>query len=75
MSSFKKYEEAIACYDKALKIKPDYASAWFGKGSAFSSLGKYKEALKSFDKTKQTDPTFVSTRHFIATYHFTKERL
>ncbi|WP_353572711.1 tetratricopeptide repeat protein [Candidatus Albibeggiatoa sp. nov. BB20] len=27
-----KYEEAIASYDKALKIKPDYALAWYNRG-------------------------------------------
>jgi tetratricopeptide (TPR) repeat protein len=30
----KEYEAAIASYDQALKIKPDYHEAWYNRGNA-----------------------------------------
>ena len=29
-----KYEEAVASYDKALEIKPEFADVWYNKGMA-----------------------------------------
>jgi len=34
------YEEAIWCFDKALKINPRYIVTWTGKGYAFYKLRK-----------------------------------
>jgi tetratricopeptide (TPR) repeat protein len=39
-----KYEKAIECCDKALKIDPDFMEAWYNKGRALAELGKYEEA-------------------------------
>ncbi len=46
----KDYEGAIASYDKALKIKPDYDVAWYNRGVVLYTLGKLEEAIASFDK-------------------------
>jgi protein O-GlcNAc transferase len=32
LNELKRYDEAIAHYDKALSLKPDYAEAWSNKG-------------------------------------------
>jgi len=45
-----KYDEALKAYDKAIKIKPDFAEAWYNKGVALGNLGLYNEALKAFNK-------------------------
>ena len=45
-----KYEEAIASYDKAIAIKPDYHEAWYNRGFALGRLKKYEEAIASYDK-------------------------
>jgi tetratricopeptide (TPR) repeat protein len=39
------YEEAIACYDKAREIHPNYLDACGNKGLALESLKKYEEAI------------------------------
>ena len=52
----KKYERAIIGFDKAIKIKSNYADAWFGRGFALSELGKYQEALESYNKTLEFKP-------------------
>ena len=40
-------EEALAAYNKALEIKPDYAEAYYNMGNALLAKGKAEE-----DKTK-----------------------
>ena len=37
-----RHEEAIECYDKALKINPQYAMAWRNKGVALKDLRRTK---------------------------------
>ena len=51
-----KYGEAIRAYDKAIKINPQLAKAWLGKGSALQNQGKYVEAIKIYDKLIQQNP-------------------
>ncbi|MGB8700825.1 MAG: tetratricopeptide repeat protein, partial [Thermosynechococcaceae cyanobacterium] len=52
------YEDAVASYDEALKIKPDYYQAWYGRGWAFYQLGRYEEAIASYDKALQFKPDY-----------------
>ena len=54
-----KYEEAIATYDKAIEIDPQYADAWNNKGSALGCLGKYEEAIAAYDKAIEIDPQYA----------------
>jgi tetratricopeptide (TPR) repeat protein len=49
-------EEAIASYDKALEIKPDYHEAWLQSGHALVKLGRLEEAIASFDKALEFKP-------------------
>ncbi len=48
--------EAIACYDAALGLAPDYVEAINNKGNAYASIGKFPEALAAFDKAIQMKP-------------------
>ena len=55
MHELKRYDEAIACYDKALSLKPDYAEGWFNKAVLNLSLKKYQAGWGNYDwrlKTK-----------------------
>ncbi|MBW9221687.1 protein kinase [Methanothermococcus sp. SCGC AD-155-C09] len=54
-----KYNEAIECYDKALKIDPNYVDAWYNKGVALKNLGKYNEAIMCYDRVLEIDPGYV----------------
>jgi tetratricopeptide (TPR) repeat protein len=51
-----RYEEAIVCYDKALRLHPRFASAWAGKGLASNSLGRYLDAIGCYDEALRLDP-------------------
>lgn len=47
------YEEAIASYDKALRLKPDFSQAWFNRASILYQVGKYRESLISYERALQ----------------------
>jgi tetratricopeptide (TPR) repeat protein len=49
----KQYGKAIASYDQALKLQPNFAQAWDNRGRAFATLGQYEEAIASYDKALQ----------------------
>ncbi|MBW4595471.1 MAG: tetratricopeptide repeat protein [Brasilonema angustatum HA4187-MV1] len=50
------FEGAIASYDKALTIQPDYYQAWFNRGNALSYLERKEEAIASYDKALTIQP-------------------
>jgi tetratricopeptide (TPR) repeat protein len=47
---------AIASYDKALEIKPDFHEAWYNRGIALGNLGRYEEAIASWDRALEIKP-------------------
>ena len=51
-----RYEEALACFDKALAVNPKLGEAWCNKGSVLSRLGKCEEALACLDKALAINP-------------------
>jgi tetratricopeptide (TPR) repeat protein len=52
----KRYDEAIANYDKALKIDPYRASTLLFKGVILAILGQYYEAIGCYEQALETDP-------------------
>ncbi|NEQ70266.1 MAG: tetratricopeptide repeat protein [Symploca sp. SIO2D2] len=49
-------QEALASYDQAIKLQPDYYQAWGNRGNVLSNLGQYQEALVSFDQAIKLQP-------------------
>jgi tetratricopeptide (TPR) repeat protein len=47
---------AIASYDEAVKIKPDYHQAWYNRGNALRNLGQFEEAVASYDEAMKIKP-------------------
>ena len=45
-----RYDEALAAYDQALALKPDYAEALNNRGSALQQMKRHEEALASYDR-------------------------
>ena len=45
-----KLQEAVASFDRAIQLKPDYPDAYSNRGIALEQLGQPDEALKSYDK-------------------------
>jgi tetratricopeptide (TPR) repeat protein len=50
------YNQAIASWDKALKINANLPEAWHNRGSALGRLGDYEAAVKSFQSALALDP-------------------
>jgi tetratricopeptide (TPR) repeat protein/S1-C subfamily serine protease len=58
-----KYEDAIAAFDEAIKIKANFYQAWYAKGLALKSKKQYKQAVAAFkkavdSKAKTDNPDF-----------------
>jgi tetratricopeptide (TPR) repeat protein len=55
-----RYEDAIVCFGKAIKLKPDSYKAWNNRGYALVRLGRDDEAIESFDKALGMKPDYAS---------------
>jgi tetratricopeptide (TPR) repeat protein len=56
LANSRRYREAIACFDKAIEINPNYAMAWSEKGLSLHNLGNNEEAIECFDKSLELNP-------------------
>ena len=45
-----RYEKAVASFNRAIEINPNYEPAWYNKGIALEKLGCYLQAIACFDK-------------------------
>jgi len=57
-----RYEEAIACYDKALENDPRLDKAWSNKGTISYNLGRFEEAIACFNKALEINPNSKKAR-------------
>lgn len=55
-----RYQDALARYEKAVNIRPEYAQAWNGQAKTLYELKEYKEALAAYDKAIQLEPDYLS---------------
>ena len=53
-----KEKEALADFDKVLKIKPEYMAVLISKAEMYYSLGKYTEAITAYERCKEVDSQF-----------------
>lgn len=58
-NELKQPDKALACFDQALALKPDYAEAYDKRGNALHDLGRLDEALASYDKALALNPGFA----------------
>ncbi|KAI9360280.1 hypothetical protein BD770DRAFT_385224 [Pilaira anomala] len=53
------YNEAIVCFQKALRADTSDVRCWEGLAEAYSRAGRFVAALKAFERATQLDPTSV----------------
>ncbi|MBW4691158.1 MAG: tetratricopeptide repeat protein [Lyngbya sp. HA4199-MV5] len=53
-----RYKEALAAYDKALELDPDYYEVWNHRGVALGNLQLYTAAIAAFDKALELKPDY-----------------
>ncbi len=54
----RRYEDALAAYDKALELRPDDAETWINRAIALRNLQRYEEAMASHDRALQLNPDY-----------------
>lgn len=55
-----RYNEALAAYEEAIRLNPNYAAAYNNKGNALYILKHYEEAISSIEQAIRLDPKYVS---------------
>jgi len=59
LSQLGQFKKAIPDFNKAIKLKNNYADPYFNKGFAYANLGEINEAIKNFDKAIEIQPKYV----------------
>ena len=54
-----KYQQAIASYDFAIRLKPDFSTAYNNRGIAFQKIAQFEEAIASFDGALKCQPAYA----------------
>ena len=57
------FEEAMACYRQALRLRPDYPEAHFNLANVLAGEGKFAEAVPSFREAVRCRPDYVNAHH------------
>jgi len=47
------------CFDRAIRLKSEYAEAWYNKGEAMRRQDKFIEAIFHFNKAIEIDPSHI----------------
>ena len=55
LSGLGRVQEAVTCFEEALKINPKHAEAWFRKGLALRSLGRASEGDRCLENARAMD--------------------
>lgn len=55
-----RHEEALLCFEQALRLAPDDPGALSLRGYSLDSIGRYREAIECFDKILETQPKEVN---------------
>ncbi len=55
-----KSEEAITCFDKALKLNPNETNALYNKGNVLVKLGKFGDAMNAYQRLLNIDSRSVN---------------
>ena len=67
------YNNAVRAYQKAIRINPNYALAYFNLGLLNSQRGNFNDALKQFGKAIEIDPLFAEAYRNTAIIYYMTE--
>ena len=66
MKELGKLDEAIACYRRALELKPDYATAHYNLGSGWEQSGDFQAQEDSYRAALRHNPHFALAHYNLA---------
>ena len=59
LRSCKRFDEALAAFDRAIALKSDYAEAHNGRGIVLASVGRFDQALVSLESAIAVKPSYA----------------
>lgn len=63
LKGLRRFDEAVASYDAAIALDPEYAEAPYNRGNALQELGRFDDALASYDRAIAIRPRYTPA-HF-----------
>ncbi len=63
-------KKAIEYLSNAIKLQPDYASAYYNRGNAYYGLGQYQRAIKDYSEAIRLKPNDVDSHYNRANAYF-----
>jgi len=67
----KRYKEALASFDKAIALKPDYVECYNSRGLVLQELGRFADAQAAFNKAIALKPDFAEAHWLGCSYVIT----
>jgi tetratricopeptide (TPR) repeat protein len=67
------YDQAIACFDKAIRIEPRFAEAYCNRGTAYYEKGQYDAAISDFSRAIEIEPGFAEAYYNRAVAYYDKQ--
>jgi tetratricopeptide (TPR) repeat protein len=61
-----KLNDAVVCFQKAVRLKPEFAEAYNNLGNALYALGQINEALENYKQAIQHKPTYAEAFYNLA---------
>ena len=55
------YDEAIRCFDEAIRLSPAFGYAYYGRGFSLHRKGEFENALKDFDQAIRLQPSYAES--------------
>ena len=52
------YDHAIEDYSRAIRLRPDYADAYYGRANIYNELGDTEKAMADFNAAIRIKPDF-----------------
>ncbi len=74
-ASLSQFDEALAAYQKALKIKPDTAAALTNVGVVYYQQGKFDDAAQQMLKALAIDPNDAETHYMLGATYVQQQKL
>ena len=66
------HDRAIADFDEAIRLKPDFAEAYHGRGIAYFNKGEHDHAVENYNKAIDLDPDYAEAYNNCGIAYFSK---
>ena len=57
--SLRQFDNAVECFNLALKLRPDYIEAFYERGNTYFDQHQFEAAIASYDQAVAADPQFA----------------